>query len=293
VVRLEDTSLSDLADIAIKIFDKVTMNPGSFFLIGSASQLFRTGVAAYAHEWVSINNSLSKRFKTIHVCPLVPMIFENTAGGLARDIEMLAMWLHKVYGTGIKGMGEMWSCAASHASQYKVGSTVLQYEEIVKISLPTSLDTPGMDTFFFKFRSSSPARLCGMDRKVIYKLLHILLHNLKTNFLVLISSEVILPREPPTAEDAHAQRHLVCVGSSILKQTIPYLRALGYRVTVLARPGWLATQENIDALISELSKLSVPPGLHWFWTCSGTAATGSHSLTVLKPCHIKKGAGII
>jgi hypothetical protein len=99
-----------------------------------------------------------------------------------------------------------------------------------------------------------------MDRKVVYELLQILLQNLKKNFSVSISSEVILPRAPPNAEDLHAQRHLICVGSSVLKQTIPYLRALGYNVTDLTKPGWLAAQENIDALICELSKLSVPSG---------------------------------
>jgi hypothetical protein len=157
VVRLEDASLNDLAELANEIFDKIAINPGSVFLLGSASHLFRAGITTYAQDWVSVNASLTKKFKTAHICPLVPLILEEVAGGLARGVEMLAMWLHKVYSTGIRGMGEVWSCVASHAQHFTIGSTLLQYEEVVKVSLPSSLDSPSTETFFFKFRSSSPA----------------------------------------------------------------------------------------------------------------------------------------
>jgi hypothetical protein len=72
--------------------------------------------------------------------------------------------------------------------------------------------------------------------------------------------EVILSRAPPVSGDPASVKHLICVGSSIIKQTIPYLNALGYSITDLSQPGWLATQENVDALISELSHLNAPPG---------------------------------
>jgi hypothetical protein len=41
---------------------------------------------------------------------------------------------------------------------------------------------------------------------------------------------------------------------------VPVLEGLGFTVTDLSRPGWLATDENIDALIKEMQKLSLPPG---------------------------------
>jgi hypothetical protein len=260
IVRLEDAGLNDLAELACEIFDKIVINPGSVFLLGSASHLFRASITAYAQDWVSMNANLSKKFKTAHVCPLVPLILEEVASGLARDVEMLAMWLHKVYGTGIRGLGEVWSCVASHAQHFTIGSTLLQYEEVVKVSLPSSLDSPGTETFFFKFRSSSPARLCSMDRKVIFELLQILTHLLKKNFSVNISPEVILPRATPEVVNLAASNHIICVGLSIIQQTVPFIRALGYSVTDLSKLGWLATQDNIDALIKELSALNVPPG---------------------------------
>jgi hypothetical protein len=99
-----------------------------------------------------------------------------------------------------------------------------------------------------------------MDRKVIFELLQILTHLLKKNFSVNISLEVILPRAPPEVANLAANNHIICVGSSIIQQTVPFNRALGYSVTDLSKPGWLATQDNIDALIKELSALNVPPG---------------------------------
>jgi hypothetical protein len=153
VIRLEDASLMDIADITIEIFDKVNVPACTVLLIGSASHLFQAGVTAYAHDWISISNSLSKKFKNIHVCLLVLLILEDTSGSLARDIEMLAMWLHKMYGTGIKGLNEAWTGVASYTSQHSLGGTALQFEDVVKISLPASLDSPGAETFF-KFSSA-------------------------------------------------------------------------------------------------------------------------------------------
>jgi hypothetical protein len=290
VTRLEDASLSDIADLTVEIFDKTTIPAGTVFLIGSASHLFRVGVAAYAQDWITVSNNLAKKFKNIHVCPLVPLILEDTPGSLARDIEMLAMWLHKLYGTGIKGLNEVWTGAASYATQYSLGGTGLQYDDVLKISLPSSLDSPGAETFFFKFNSSCPVRLLKMDRKVQYELLSVLVHLLKNNFSVTVCPEVILPRAPPTIEDPAAIKNLICVGSSIIKQTIPYLRALGFCVTDLSKPGWLATQENIQALISELSALTIPAGFSLVLDLLGNWRTDSNNLMGRMHCRTKKGA---
>jgi hypothetical protein len=64
----------------------------------------------------------------------------------------------------------------------------------------------------------------------------------------------------------------VCIGSSIVKQLIPFLQAQGYRITDLSRPGWLATDENIKTLIETMSSLNIEPGigivLDLFGNCS-------------------------
>jgi hypothetical protein len=57
-------------------------------------------------------------------------------------------------------------------------------------------------------------------------------------------------------------RHLVCIGSSIMKQLIPFLQASGYSVTDLSVPGWLASEENINLLIKKMSELQIEQPLN-------------------------------
>jgi hypothetical protein len=57
-----------------------------------------------------------------------------------------------------------------------------------------------------------------------------------------------------------------------MRQLIPFLQASGYTVTDLCQPGWLATEENINILISKMSELKIDPGfdvvLDLFSNCS-------------------------
>jgi hypothetical protein len=56
------------------------------------------------------------------------------------------------------------------------------------------------------------------------------------------------------------KKSLVCIGSSILKQLVPYFQAAGYMVIYLTQPGWIATEENIQSLIKKMSQLTLEPG---------------------------------
>jgi hypothetical protein len=272
IVRLEDASLHDLADLVIEIFDKHAVPSGSVFLLGSASHLISAGVGSYVADWVAVNQRLNQKFKNINICPLIPILFEDSPGLIARELEILAMWLHKVYDTGIRGLSELWRCVVSHTQSNSGGHTQLQYDDVIKITLPVSLSSPGTETFFYKFSNSCPARLRKMDRKTIDELIRILISILQEKFSVAICSEGILPRAPPQTVDPKGIKHVVCIGSSIIRQTVPYLKALGYSVTDLSRLGWLATQENINALILQMSQLQLPPGFSVVFDLLGNAS---------------------
>jgi hypothetical protein len=272
IVRLEDASLQDLADLAVEIFEKKSVGTGSVFLLGSASHLIKAGVAAYAGDWLSINRQLNGKFKNISICPLVPLLFEDSPGLLARDLEILAMWLHNVYGTGIRGMSVLWAGVAKHVLQNSTGHTELQYEDIVKVSLPVSLSSPDTETFFFKFPNSCPARLSKMDRKTTDELIRTLINQLQNNFTIAVCPEGILPRALSMIVDPKDSKHIVCIGSSIIKQTIPFLKALGYSVTDLSRPGWLATPDNITSLITQLADIKLAPGFAVVFDLLGNAS---------------------
>jgi hypothetical protein len=260
IVRLEDASLMDLAGLAIEIFEKCYLNPGSVFLIGSASHLIKVGVTTYTADWVSLCSKLGSKFKNANVCPLVPLLLEDCPGALARDLEVLAIWILKSYHSSIKGFLDAWSYLLKYVQSSAIGATILQYEDIQKYTLPKDSSSPGTDVFFFKFGNSCPAHLKKMDRKAISELLGLLTNHLLSKFSISVSSEVNLPRATPEAGEPQTRKHIVCIGSSIAKQTIPFLQALGHTVTDLTKPGWLATDENIAALIDTLSKLDIAPG---------------------------------
>jgi hypothetical protein len=90
-----------------------------------------------------------------------------------------------------------------------------------------------------------------MSSQVITEIIRILLTALQNNFSMAVGTEVRLPSANTVGEDVKMIRHLVCIGSSIMKQLIPFLQASGYSVTDLSVPGWLASEENINLLIKK------------------------------------------
>jgi hypothetical protein len=55
-------------------------------------------------------------------------------------------------------------------------------------------------------------------------------------------------------------RHLVVIGASNASRLIPALRDLGYSVSDLMVPGWVASDKNINKLGAEIAKLNLVPG---------------------------------
>jgi hypothetical protein len=111
-----------------------------------------------------------------------------------------------------------------------------------------------------------------MDRKTTDELIRTLISQLQKNFTIAVCPEGILPRALPMIVDPKDGKHIVCIGSSIIKQTIPYLKALGYSVTDLSRPGWLATPDNIASLIAQLADIKLAPGFAVVFDLLGNAS---------------------
>jgi hypothetical protein len=248
VLRYEDATLAELSGIALEILEKNQIHPGSVLLFGSMSHLFKVGASCYAADWVTLLMRIETRYKNVNVCPLVPIVQTDAVGSLVRDIEVLATWFHKVYASNIKGLLDTWSTVTHYAQVSSCGHIKLPTVEIQKIPLPANLVTPQLQPAYFKFDTSSPAKLTGMSNLVSTELVRILLTALQSNFSIAVGPEVILPRSTTAEEGARGAKHIICIGSSIVKQLVPYLQAAGYTVTDLSQPGWLATAENIDAL---------------------------------------------
>jgi hypothetical protein len=180
------------------------------------------------------------------VCPLIPVLFENVAGSLVRDLEIFSTWLHKIYANNMKGFLECWEAVTHFAQISSSGQLSLGEGEIQKIPLPATLVTPLMVPHYFKFVTSAPVLLSGMSSQVIIEIIRILLTALQNNFSMAVGTEVRLVSVNTAGEDVKMTRHLVCIGSSIMKQLIPFLQASDYAVTDLSVPGWLASEKNIQ-----------------------------------------------
>jgi hypothetical protein len=234
----------------LEVLDKQTIHPGSVLLFGSASHLFKVGASCYAADWVQLLMHIETRFKSVNVCPLIPVLFENVAGSLVRDLEIFSTWLHKIYANNMKGFLEYWEAVTHYAQISSSGQLSLGEGEIQKIPLPATLVTPLLVPHYFKFATSAPVLLSGMSSQV-------LLTALQNNFSMAVGTEVHLVSVNTAGEDVKMTRHLVWIGSSIMKQLIPFLHASGYTVTDLSVPGWLASEENIQLLIQKMSELKI------------------------------------
>jgi hypothetical protein len=63
IVRIENSSLTELANIFLEIMEYKTVKPGTCILLTSLSHLSRVGAAAYAAEWRVAVNMLVSRWR--------------------------------------------------------------------------------------------------------------------------------------------------------------------------------------------------------------------------------------
>jgi hypothetical protein len=174
-----------------------------------------------------------------------------------RDIEIFSTWLHKTYANNMRGFLDCWEAVTHYAQMSASGQIVLGDSEIQKIPMPANLVTPLMVPHYFKFTTSAPVFLSGMSSLVTAEILNMLLTALQKNFSIAVGTEVRLLSVNTAGEDVKVSKHLVCIGSSIMKQLIPFLQAAGYTITDLSVPGWLATEENIQILIKKMSEIRI------------------------------------
>jgi hypothetical protein len=260
VVRYEDASLSDLTNLAFEMLQNKSVPPGSVFLLGSVSHLFKVGASTYATDWIKELSRLEQRFKNVNICPLAPIFKDPCPGPVVQDLEALIVWFHMVYENNIKGLLLCWDAVLHFAQTSARNPSTGNHKVLLKIPLPANIKSTETHPTMIRFFSSDPAYLPEMSCTVIKEILNILLSALQSNFSFALDLEVILPQVACSGEDLKLQKHIVCIGSSILKQLIPHLQAAGYTVTNLTIPGWVASEDNINSLIKKLSDLKLEPG---------------------------------
>jgi hypothetical protein len=186
---------------------------------------------------------------------------ESGPGNLARELEQLASWIIRAYATNVDGLTGTWETLLSVVQGHNIGTAPLQNPEHLNVPLPSNTSSSTLRPHNFKFSNSCPILLNGFDPRVIEELIRILMATLKQNFGTVFSPDLLVPRAATKGQDPRIlNNHIVVLGASNAKRLVLVLEGLGFTVTDLSRPGWLATDENIAALIHELQLLKLPPG---------------------------------
>jgi len=258
LVKIENSTLHELVDIAFEIFDGKTIPAGSVIMVGAGSHLYRVGASAYAWDWVQCVGRLAARWKSVNICPIFPIITADSPGSLYRDIGQLAVWLSQVYDSSTRGLADVWALLVRLSDVSCVGEVLLPVLDTVKLSMPATLMGGESRTYTFEYNSSCPANLTKIDRKATEELVRALIAALNRDFSIQLDPEKILGREPEQCTDAKHTYNVVVIGASNLGRIVPLMQGAGLSVTDLTQPGWVATQNELRLLGDRLHAL--PPG---------------------------------
>jgi len=264
-IRLENSSLSELGDILIEIFEgKQALRAGSVVLIGSFSHLAMVGAGKYANEWCKLVGRITKKFTGIQVCPMIPILSDNCEGSVVFELMMLGLWFSKIYMGNRSGMLNLWTQALGWVSQNIEGHAPLPVPFCVKVELPVNLEFPctATEVVTFAFNSSSPSRLKKPAREAINGLIGTLADTLGKDFGLNLDPGANLRRiTADTASDPElrSKSTIVTAGASILNRVSTLLAAENHKVHNLCVPGWSAVPVSIDGLATKLKEVPSEP----------------------------------
>jgi len=263
-LRLENSSLDDLAGLLCEIFDgRGAIPPGTVVLAGSLSHLSVSGAAKYAREWCLLCTRLEKKFTGIRICPLVPLVKEDLPGPVAYELMKLAFWYSRVYAGNTSGLIESWAHFLTMIATNMTGHTPLTVPFTDPVEMPADLSGIAGRTqvIHFVFNSSSPVRVLSPDRVALNELVSVLATTLGRDLGLSLDPGVVLQRvtEVSAGTDNPKNKEFVTVGASILNRISGLFFDTGSRVVNLCCPGWTADPMEVKKLEEKMAKLDISP----------------------------------
>jgi hypothetical protein len=86
IARLEDGSLSEIADLAIEVLERQSIPPGTLLLVGSASYLRNVDTTIFAQEYCYTVSKLSKKIRNVHIIRCIPILRKKSHGSLGKQL---------------------------------------------------------------------------------------------------------------------------------------------------------------------------------------------------------------
>jgi hypothetical protein len=258
VIRLEDASLDELAGLAHEIFEKQTMPAGTLFMCSSVSYLARVGTTIYASEWVKMCNKFQSRWVQCNVGPLTPLIRDDVAGTVGRQLIELAAWYSVVYVNSIAFPKRSWSKLVDSLGHNDEISQEHTSTILYTVALLRSIIDRTLVHFTFHY-SSSHSITHGLDTEATRELLRALLETLKSDFGCSLDPEDLILGEPFVREGTEDKKchnpTIIVIGASHCARICRELRMRGFDVIDLSVPGWTPTDGNIAKVIYEIGTL--------------------------------------
>jgi hypothetical protein len=253
IVRIENPTLIELADIAKEILCNTKLPDGSLIMIGSASYLGRCGTSLYACEWTSVVAQLSAQWRGVHVCPLIPLIISKCQGSITREISELSVWYESVYGLTNISYSDAWSAVVESMENASTGTTTCETMDSYKIALPSGLSSKGVDCCItFCTNSSRPIAFDGLSEDNCHELLSTMLNWNFTNFRACASPENYLARatiaEESNSKSGTGMQKVVLVGASNLNRSQSSFVDPSLVFSNKSVAGWTPVPENIRSL---------------------------------------------
>ncbi len=251
---MENPSLGELLEIAVEILEHITVPEGSVLGFGSASHLSRVGTSLYANGWTKLVRAASTRWRSVRICPLIPLIIDDCPGSTAREITELCVWLSTIYENNPLGLGGVWAAVAAAVDDHSVGVALLPSPDTYRIPLPSGLESTSLDSVStFCSRNSRPVTLRGIPKDKQNELLWSLLETLYRDFHVGDNPEKYLLREPVSGgvETGPGPQKVV----SNLGQSCNFFSESGLETINLTVPGWVASPEKIAVACEKVTGL--------------------------------------
>jgi hypothetical protein len=255
IMRLEDASLPELAELAHEVLDKHKPPAGTLLLFGSATHLLNVGTTIYTQEWCNLTDRISASFPDSRILPLAPVIREDCPGAVSRQLIELATWYKIVYNNNILGITSVWDNLVSVLSKTDEDGLDLGYNEYYTVAMPAFL-APHSPLRNFKFKTnSSHTTTIGMDCVASNELLSALINKLKCTYATSANTEDIFPAEPAEFESTPTQKTVHLFGGSNMKKIAPELELNNFTVIDHTVPGWVPTPCNIAKLSELIEKI--------------------------------------
>jgi len=263
VIRSENSSLSELADLCCEIFDgREALNPGSVLLIGSLSELHKGGAAAYIEEWVKIQSRLANKFAATHICPMVPVYRDNIPGELVQELVILGAWVSKAYTGNPAGILEIWAALITATTARMSGYLTLPVPIKITVKLPATLGYPikSAVTIKFEFDCSSPDQVLGLDREALHELFATVDTVLGRDFGLGLGMDGKPGHCTADSDCSEKIDRIVLVGASNLGRVADMLGESGFTVLNLCKPGWRGTPEEVSATEKTMQESGLKSG---------------------------------